>query len=106
MTNKNDRWLWAFMSLLPAFAWFVVSWRVADAVPFLEFVDATWSFPFVATILDNVWYTAFGSTLPIAGFVSYLVAVELAHCMFIVLVYIPRFAKKLLTFFARSKGVD
>lgn len=92
LKEKIDQFLWAFMWLLPFLAFVVSWWRVGSAPAVLTFIDGQFAFPFIQDILNNVWNTAFGSSLSIAGYLSYLVCVEIAHCLFDIVVFIPRFA--------------
>lgn len=96
LKEKIDHLLWAFVWMLPLFAFFVSWYRIGSAPQLLTFIDEQFAFPFVRDIINNVWNTAFGSALPLAGFLSYLVGVEIAHCLFDVVVFIPRFAHSLV----------
>lgn len=96
LKEKIDHLLWAFVWMLPLFAFFVSWYRIGSAPQLLFFIDEQFAFPFVRDIFNNVWNTAFGSALPLAGFLSYLVGVEIAHCLFDVVVFIPRFAHSLV----------
>ena len=96
--NKIDALLWAFVWLIPFFAygvaWFMVDTQVAPDI--LTYIDGAFSWSFIQDILDTVWQAAFGAVCPLSGFISYLVAVEVVHCMFDAMVFIPRFAHDLI----------
>ena len=96
LKQKIDHLLWAFVWMLPLFAFFVSYYRIGSAPQLLTFIDEQFAFPFVRDIINNVWTTAFGAALPLAGYLSYLVGVEIAHCLFDVVVFIPRFAHSLV----------
>ena len=92
LKSKIDLFLWALICMLPLFAFFVSWYRVGAAPELLTFIDEQFAFSFVRDIINNVWNTAFGSALPLAGFISYLVCVEVVHCLFDAVVFIPRIA--------------
>ena len=91
-----DTVLWGLIWLAPMFGYLVAFWRIGSAPPLFEYVDGHFSFAFIKNVLDNVWQTAFSSDLVISGYISYLVVVEVAHCLFDALVFIPRFAHALV----------
>ena len=93
---KIDLVLWALIWVLPVFAFFVSWYRIGSAPELLAFIDEQFAFGFVRDIINNVWSLAFGSTLPLAGYLSYLIAVEVAHCLFDAVVFIPRFAHAII----------
>lgn len=92
LKTKIDYFLWAFMWMLPALAFFVSWYRIGAAPSMLSFVDEQFSFSFVKEIINSVWNKAFGADLALAGYISYLVCVEVVHCLFDVIVFIPRIA--------------
>lgn len=96
LKQKIDHFLWAFMWLLPFLSYLVTYWRIGGAVPVLEYIEMHFSFTFVHELLINVWDAAFGDYLYLAGYISYLVAVEIVHCLFDAIVFIPRFAHSLI----------
>lgn len=98
--EKIDLYLWAFMWLLPVLAYFIQFYRSGTAVNLLAFIDENFTFDFIKNLLNNIWQHAFDSNLKIAGYLSYLVVVEIAHCLFDVVVFIPRFAHEVI-----DKGV-
>lgn len=93
---KIDHFLWAFIWMLPVFAFFVSWYRIGSAPEILTFIDQQFAFPWVRDLINDVWQTAFGAELQLAGFLSYLIAVEVAHCLFDAVVFIPRFAHSLI----------
>lgn len=101
LKHKIDLFLWAFIWLLPFFAYFVAWYRVGSAPEILTFVNEQFGFPFIKDLINNVWNKAFGSDLQLAGYLSYLICVEVAHCLFDAVVFIPRFAHGLI-----EKGED
>ena len=101
---KIDHYLWAFMWVLPVLAFFVSWYRIGDAPSMLTFVDEQFSFPFVRDIINEVWSKAFSAELALAGYVSYLVCVEVVHCLFDALVFIPRIAHSFIDKFVSVAG--
>ena len=89
---KIDHFLWAAIWMLPVFAFFVSWYRIGSAPEILTFIDEQFAFPFIRDLINNVWSTAFGADLQLAGFISYLVCVEVVHCLFDAVVFIPRIA--------------
>ena len=96
LKQKIDHFLWAFMWMLPFLAFFVSWFRIGAAPQLLTFIDEQFAFPWVRDLINDVWQTAFGAELQLAGFLSYLIAVEVAHCLFDAVVFIPRFAHSLI----------
>ena len=96
LKQKIDHFLWAFIWMLPVFAFFVSWYRIGSAPQLLAFIDEQFAFPFVRDLINEIWSKAFGSELPLAGYLSYLVGVEVAHCLFDAVVFIPRFAHSLI----------
>lgn len=92
LKSKIDAFLWAFIWMLPMIAYFVSWYRIGSAPAVLTFVDEQFSFAFVKNVINNVWNTAFGTDLALAGYISYLVCVEVVHCLFDAIVFIPRIA--------------
>ena len=93
LKEKNDSLLWTAILLLPFFAFFVSWFRVGSAPAFLTFVNEQFAFPFVQNIINDVWELVFGAELQLAGYISYLVCVEVIKCFFNVLVFIPCMAQ-------------
>lgn len=104
MKHKIDQFLWAFMWMLPFLAFFVSWFRIGSAPAILTWIDQQFSFPFVRDILNNVWSTAFGAELQLSGFISYLICVEVVHCLFDVVVFIPRIAHTFIDKFVGFAG--
>lgn len=99
MKKKIDLVLWAVIWFLPVLCYLVIFARGgSDAIPFLEYING-FAFPFVEYAINGAWSLAFGSNLALAGYISYLVSVEIAHCFFDALVFIPRFAHGLINRF-------
>lgn len=96
LKKKIDHLLWAFIWMLPVFAFFVSWYRIGEAPAMLTFIDEQFAFRWVQDLINNVWNTAFGENLPLSGFLSYLIGVEVAHCLFDAVVFIPRFAHNLI----------
>ena len=104
LKTKIDLFLWAASWLLPFFAFFVSYFRIGEAPQLLTFVDEQFAFPFIRDLINNVWSSAFGSALPLAGFISYLVCVEVVHCLFDAVVFIPRMAHSFIDKFTDFAG--
>lgn len=93
LKSKIDAYLWAFMWVLPVFIFFVMNFRTNDIpMNFWDFMMSNFSFPFVRDILDNVCFMAFGTSFAFSEYIAYLVGVEVFHCFFDVMVFIPRIA--------------
>lgn len=104
LKTKNDYFLWEFMRMLPFLVFFVSWYRIGGAPSFLTFVDQEFAFPFIRDILNSVWSTAFGADLHLAGYISYLVCVDVVRCFFNVIVFIPRVAQIFIDKFVSFAG--
>lgn len=100
-----DRILWFIIMLLPIGVWFVLSWRNPSASDFLSYINS-WAFPWVENILDSLFSYFDNYVCPCNGFLSYLVAVEIAHCAFDTIVFIPRFAHWLNDMVFEKGGIE
>ena len=101
---KNlDRLLWALIWIVPFIGYIVTYWRTGEAIPIFTYIDTNFAFEFVKDITDNIWQQAFNCSLVISGYMSFLVAVEIAHCLFDAVVFIPRFAQRIIE--RSEKGV-
>ena len=87
-----DQLLWGFLWIAPLFGYLVAFWQTGCAPALFEYINDNFTFEFIKAVIDNVWQKAFDSQLVISGYLSYLVAVEIAHVLFDVIVFIPRFA--------------
>lgn len=95
-SRKVDKIFWLIVALLPIFAYFVVAYRNPEAVTFWAYLG-NWRFDAIWFTLESVFTKAFNvSNFFILEYLSYLVGVEIAHCMFDVLVFIPRLAHKFI----------
>ena len=101
---KIDAFLWAFMWVLPIFAYFVAWYRIGSAPQLLTFISEQYSFPFIADLINDVWSTAFGAELQLAGYIFYLVCIEVIHCLFDAIVFIPRLAHTFIDKFVGFAG--
>lgn len=106
LKNKIDAFLWAFMWMLPVIAFFVSWYRIGAAPSVISFIDEQFSFSFVKDVINNIWNKAFGADLVLAGYISYLVCVEVVHCMFDALVFIPRVAHSFIDRAVGAAGGD
>ena len=104
LKTKIDLFLWAFIWMLPFFAFFVSWYRIGSAPQLFAYVDEQFAFPFIRDVLNDVWNTAFGSDLAMAGYISYLVCVEVVHCLFDAVVFIPRIAHSFIDRFTDFAG--
>lgn len=91
--RKCDKVFWFIVLLLPLFTYFVIAYRQPDAPDFLAY-STIYRFPFIADIFDSVFTTSNFICFPIINYLSYCVGVEIAHCFFDVVVFIPRLAHK------------
>lgn len=92
LKQKIDLWLWALIWILPVLSYVVSFWRTGNAVPIFEYINENFSFALIHNVLDQIWLKAFDSQLVLSGYISYLIVVEVVHCVFDAVVFIPRFA--------------
>lgn len=104
MKHKIDQFLWAFMWMLPFLAFFVSWFRIGEAPALLSFIDDQFSFPYIRDLINTIWNTAFGAPLQLAGLMSYLICVEVVHCIFDALVFVPRMAHTFIDKFVGFAG--
>lgn len=95
-SRKCDQVFWFALSVLPLFLYFLTAFRNPSAVSFAEFIQP-FRFPFIADIFESVFSTANFDGVYILDFLSYCVGVEIAHCLFDVVVFIPRLAHKFIS---------
>lgn len=93
--RKCDKVFWFIVLLLPIFAFFVTGYNKATVPVFLDYM-AIFRFDFIANIFESVFTKANFGALPIVDYLSYCVGVEIAHCLFDVVVFIPRFCHKII----------
>lgn len=98
--RKCDTIFWFIASILPIVLYFLLAFRNPAAADFATFIQ-TFRFPFIADVFESVFSTANMSGVYILDYLSYCVGVEIAHCLFDIVVFIPRFAHKLI-----GKAVD
>lgn len=94
--EKIDNALWALIWLLPFLAYAIQYYRSGTDITMLNYVNSNYTFTWIKNILDQIWNTAFGCDLKLSGYLSYLVMVEIGHCLFDVMIFIPRFAHELI----------
>lgn len=101
--DKLDRFFWFLVYVLPLLSWCIlfVNYHGMDVPDILSYVSLISPFPFIQQIFDSIFTSVFGHTFALCSYISYLVGVEIVHCLFDVCVFIPRFAHKLI-----SKGVN
>lgn len=95
-SRKLDKIFWFIVLLLPAFTYFVTAYRMTGAPDFLTYCEA-YRFPFIAEIFESVFTKAEFGGIAIVNYLSYCVGVEIAHCLFDVVVFIPRLAHKFIS---------
>lgn len=98
-----DKLFWFIIYLLPVFCWFVVSWRNAQPQDIVSYLN-TFGFPWIQNVFDTLFSYFDDFAFPLTGYLSYLVAVEVAHCGFDIIVFIPRFCHQLCDVFISRKG--
>ncbi|MBR2312471.1 MAG: hypothetical protein IKA46_04205 [Clostridia bacterium] len=104
LKQKIDLWLWALIWILPVLGYVVSFWRAGNAVPIFEYINTNFSFELIRNLLDQIWLKAFDSQLVLSGYISYLIVVEVVHCVFDAIVFIPRFAHALIDKFTSFAG--
>lgn len=97
--KKIDLILWGLIWLAPFLGYIVTYWMQSGADPVFTYIETNYAFPFVRNIINQIWRTAFGSNTVMAGYISYLVGVEIIHAMFDALIFIPRFAHNFIEHF-------
>lgn len=100
--KKIDRLFWFIIAVLPIFCWFVANWRNGAAESFHMYIGSEWAFSFVMNALDGAFNLAFGEAPLINGYISYLVSIEIVHCLFDAIVFIPRFAHRCIDKFTKE----
>ena len=91
--RKLDGIFWFIILLLPVFSYFVCYYRGTGAPDFFAYCEP-FRFDFIANIFESVFTKAEFGSLPVVSYLSYCVGVEIAHCLFDVIVFIPRLAHK------------
>ena len=91
--RKLDALFWMLVSLLPLVV-YIVNVYNGGTIDFFTFVNENFTFAFISQIFEDVFLTAFESVFPLTSLLSYWVSVELIHCLFDVVVFLPRFARK------------
>ena len=104
LKQKIDLWLWALIWILPVLGYVVTYWRIGNAVPIFEYIDTSFAFDFIKDMLNEIWQKAFDCKLVLAGYISYLIVVEVIHCIFDAIVFIPRFAHTVIDRFTSFAG--
>lgn len=93
-SRKCDKIFWLLVSLLPLIIYFIAFFNRTDAAAdFTQFMSA-YRFDFIADIFESVFTTAGFGQLYCIDYLSYVVGVEIIHCLFDVIVFIPRLAHK------------
>ena len=95
--DKIDRVTWFIMAILPVFVFFVMNYRQETNTDFITFVSTFSPFPFITDILNSVTSTAFGVEFSLNAYLGYLVGIEILHVLFDIIVFIPRFAHKIMS---------
>ena len=104
LKQKIDLRLWALIWILPILSYVVSFWRAGNAVPIFEYINTNFSFELIRNLLDQIWLKAFDSQLVLSGYISYLIVVEVVHCVFDAIVFIPRFAHAVIDKFTSFAG--
>ena len=92
--RKCDKIFWMIVSLLPIIIYFIsYFYKASAAADFTSFMTV-YRFDFIADIFESVFTTAGFGQLYCVDYLSYVVGVEIAHCLFDVVVFIPRLAHK------------
>lgn len=105
MKKTLDRIFWFIVMTLPLWSWLIVSFRNPSALPLLSYLQ-DFDFPFVSSVFDSVFAFFDNYTFGLTNFIAYLVAVEIAHCAFDIIVFIPRFCHSLIDGVFKKVGVD
>lgn len=92
---KCDKVFWLIVALLPVIAFFVVNFRSASSQDFLVYMEA-WQFDFIYNAFESAFTTANFGALACFSYLSYVAGVEIAHCLFDIVVFIPRLAHKFI----------
>lgn len=87
-----DTLLWGIIWMLPFFGYLIAFWRQGTVPALFTYIDEHFAFTYVQSIITSIWQKAFNCELVLSGYLSYLVSVEIAHVLFDVIVFVPRFA--------------
>ena len=90
---RLDKLMWFIILMLPVLTYFVMYFHSEISVSFLEYQSA-FRFDFIADILERVFVSLEFPLVPIVPFISYMVGVEVIHCFYDFIVFIPRLAHK------------
>ena len=93
--DKLDKVFWFLLAILPCVLYFFE--LCFEYVTFYDFMSNFGAFPFIFDILNEVTEIAFDTQFMITPYLAYLVSVEIMHVLFDVIVFIPRFAHKILS---------
>lgn len=97
LQDKLDRALWFVLAVLPLIVFYVLNYRQGANTDFITFVSSFSPFPFITDVLNSVTSAAFGVEFALNAYFGYLAGVEIMHVLFDVIVFIPRFAHKILS---------
>ena len=95
-SRKLDKVFWFILLLLPIIVYFVMYFSTGTTLNFITYVH-NFRFPFIADIFESVFTSANFGGIVIVNYLSYCVGVEIAHCLFDVVVFIPRLAHKFIS---------
>lgn len=93
---KCDKIFWLVVLLLPLITYFIANYHAQAPAAFSSYME-NWRFDFVYNVFESAFTTADFGTLACFGYLSYCVGVEIAHCLFDIIVFIPRFAHKYIS---------
>lgn len=91
---------WLVVMALPILYYLFASiGGISPDLSFIQYIDEFAPWNYVKSIIDDCLILVFNNTLPLTGYISYLVAVQVVHLFFDVLVLIPRLAHNLMSYF-------
>lgn len=110
LRQKLDLVFWWIIYLLPVIFYLVEIWRTGSMLSFMDFFkQAGWMNNNVTSTINKVWaqvgFFHYGQFV-LNYYISYLIGVEVCHCFYDVLVFIPRFCHRIIDRSEKLCGKD
>lgn len=94
--KKIDSLFWFIIAILPIITYFLFNLNPnANSIDFINFLDS-FSFGFVEDILNNIFIDSYSLPGILTKCLSWFVSVEIIHVFVDFIVFIPRFAHRVL----------
>lgn len=96
-TYMADFAFWLAIMALPILYYLFASiGGISPNLSLLEYIDTFAPWQYIKTIIDDCLTLVFNDTLPLTGYISYLVAVQVVHLFFDVVAFVPRLCHNLM----------